>query len=128
MILITDGRDDEIRFRGQNLDAMMAAAGKNHIPIYMLRTAFGMKFGDVPQDKFWKPAIERSGGRFYVASDEQAILSAIDEIDRLSSGRIDVREYTSQRPQFGGYALIAVLLWLVAGSMKFAFPQFRTFP
>ena len=77
-----------------------------------------MKFGDVKQDAIWQPAIEQTGGRFYAAPDEAAILRALDEIDRLSAGRIDVREYTSQRPQFSGYALIAVALWLTAGAIE----------
>ena len=46
----------------------------------------------------------------------------------LSAGRIDVREYTSQRPQFSGYVLLAIGLWLTAVLLKFGFPQFRTFP
>jgi hypothetical protein len=128
MILFSDGRDDEVKFRGKSLDAMMLEAGKNHVPVYMLRTAYKLNFGEIPEDKIWKPAIERTGGRFYVASDEPAILRAIEEIDRLSAGRIDVREYTSQRPQFSGYVLIAIGLWLTSVLLKFGFPQFRTFP
>jgi hypothetical protein len=87
-----------------------------------------MKFGDVKQDKIWRAAVERTGGRFYPAPDETSILRAVDDINQVSAGRIDVREYTSQRPQFSGYALIAVLLWLAAGALKFGFRQFRTFP
>ena len=128
MLIFTDGRDDEVKFRGQALDAMMAEAGRNHIPIHMIRTAYGMKFGDIAEDKIWRAAIERTGGRFYPAPDEPSILRAVDDIDRLSAGRIDVREYTSQRPQFSGYALVAVLLWLTAAGLKFGFRQFRTFP
>jgi Ca-activated chloride channel family protein len=128
MILFSDGRDDEVKFRGKSLDAMMLEAGKNHVPVYMLRTAYKLNFGEIPEDKIWKPAIERTGGRFYAALDEPSILRAIEEIDRLSAGRIDVREYTSQRPQFSGYVLIAVGLWLTSVLLKFGFPQFRTFP
>jgi hypothetical protein len=128
MIFFTDGRDDEVRFRGESLNAIMLEAGRNHIPIYMIRTASKMKFGDVIQDKLWRPAVERTGGRFYAAPDEPAILAAIEEIDRLSAGRIEVREYTSQRPQFSGYVLIAIGLWLTAALLKFGFSQFRTFP
>ena len=34
----------------------------------------------------------------------------MEDIDRLSAGRIDVREYTAYEPRFSGYALIAVAL------------------
>jgi hypothetical protein len=70
----------------------------------------------------------RTGGRFYAAPDEAAILRALDEIDRLTAGRIDVREYSAQRPRFSGYALIAVALWLAAGALKLGVPYFSTFP
>jgi hypothetical protein len=87
-----------------------------------------MKFGSIVQDGLWKDAIERTGGRFYAAADEDAILSALSEIDRLTPGRIDVHQYTSQRPRFAGYALIAIALWLSAGTLKLGFRHFRTFP
>jgi hypothetical protein len=94
----------------------------------MIRTAFNMQFGAVAQDRLWKDAVERTGGRFYPAADEDAILNAIKEIDRLSPGRIDVHHYTAQRPRFAGYVLIAIALWLPAAALKLGFRHFRTFP
>ena len=47
---------------------------------------------------------------------------------RPATGRIDVREYTAQRPRFAGYIFIPILLWLTAGVMKLGFRTFRTFP
>jgi hypothetical protein len=94
----------------------------------MIRTAYNRKFGDVREDKLWQPAIERTGGRFYPASDEATILRAIEDIDRQSAGRIDVREYTAYEPRFSGYALIAVALWVSAAAMKLGFRSFRTYP
>jgi hypothetical protein len=94
----------------------------------MIRTAFNMKLGDIKEDKLWKEAVERTGGRFYAGADEDAILSAVDEIDQLSAGRIDVRQYTAHRPRFSGYALIAVALWLAAALLKLGFRSFGTFP
>ena len=37
-------------------------------------------------DDIWKPAVEATGGRFYPAGDEQAVLNAIKDID-LAVGR-----------------------------------------
>jgi hypothetical protein len=128
MLVFTDGRDDQATLKGQSLDDLVSAARKNKIPVYMIRTAFNMKFGDVVQDRLWKDAIERTGGRFYPAADEDSILNALNEIDRLSPGRIDVHQYTAQRPRFAGYALIAIALWLAAGTLKLGFRHFRTFP
>jgi hypothetical protein len=128
MLIFTDGRDDELNFRGRTLDAVVTQAQRNKIPMYMIRTAYRMKLGEIKQDAIWQPAITRTGGRFYAAPDEAAILQALNEIDRLAAGRIDVREYSAQRPQFSGYALIAVALWMAAGTLKLTFPFFRTFP
>jgi Mg-chelatase subunit ChlD len=128
MLVFSDGRDSETTFRSRSLDSMMAEAGQNRIPIFMIRTAYGMSLGQVPQDKIWKPAVERSGGRFYPVPDEPSLLRALAEVDRLSAGRIGMRQYTSHRPQFAGYTLIAVGLWLVAALLQSTVPWFRTFP
>ena len=128
LVLFTDGRDDQATLNGRRLDEIMAEARKFKVPVYMIRTAFNTKFGGVKQDELWKSAVEASGGRFYVAAEEKDILDAVHDIDRLSPGKINVREYTSQEPRFSGYALIAVALWLTAGLMKVGVPYFRTFP
>jgi hypothetical protein len=101
---------------------------KYKIPAYMIRTGFDLREGQIPTDKLWKPIMERTGGKFYAAYNEETILQAEQEIDKLSKGRIEVREYTAQRPRFDGYALVAVALWLSAGLMKLGFSTFRTFP
>ncbi len=88
--------------QGKTIDRLVATARQSAIPVYMIRTAFNRKFGDVREDKLWRPAIERTGGRFYPASDESTILRAVEDIDRLSAGRIDVREYTAYQPRFAG--------------------------
>ena len=128
MVVFSDGIDDQLRLQGETIDRVVATARGSAIPVYMIRVAFNQKFGDGRQDKLWRPAIERTGGRFYPASDERTILRAIQDIDRLSAGRIDVREYTAYQPRFAGYALAAVALWLSALVLKLGFRTFRTFP
>ena len=128
MVMFTDGRDEEKTLKGKSIDDVVAEMRKNKIPVFMVRTGFGLKEGQIPTDKLWRPIVEATGGRFYAADNEDAILQATAEIDKLSTGRIDVREYTAQRPRFDGYALIAIALWLAAGTMKLGFRTFRTFP
>jgi Ca-activated chloride channel homolog len=128
MILFTDGRDSELDRQGRPLDALVAEARTYRIPVYMIRTAHKMPFGRVEQDKIWRPVVERTGGRFYAAHDEDSILAALREIDRLSPGRIDVRQYSVQRPRYAGFVLMAVSIWLVAALLKLSVPVFRTFP
>src|SRR5207249_9141854 len=103
-------------------------ARDNKIPIYMVRTAYDMELGKVADDRLWQPAILRTGGRFYAASDEATILRALEDIDKLSPGRIDLKQYSVQRPRFSAYALVAIGLWFLAGVLKLSVPYFRTFP
>ena len=128
MVVFSDGIDNRLNLQGRSIDQLVATARQSAIPVYMIRTAFNRKFGDVREDALWKAAIERTGGRFYAASDEPTILQAVEDIDRLSAGRIDVREYTAYEPRFSGYALIAVALWLSAAALKLGVRSFSTFP
>lgn len=128
MVIFSDGIDDKLHLKGASIDQLVATARQSAIPVYMIRTAFNRKFGEVREDKLWQPAIERTGGRFYAAADETTILKAIEDIDRLSAGRIDVREYTAYEPRFSGWVLIAAALWLAAATLKVGFRGFSTFP
>ena len=128
MILFTDGRDSELNQQDRPLEQLLADSRRFQIPVYMVRTAFNMPEGQIREDKIWKATIEKTGGRFYAAYDDASIRRAIADIDRLSPGRIDVREYSVERPRFAGYALAAVVLWLIAALLKLGFREFRTFP
>jgi hypothetical protein len=128
MVIFSDGNDGETTFRGRALQDMMAEAQDREIPIYMVRLGFEKPLGQVTWDGLWKAMVERSGGRFYPAFDEDSMLRAIDDIDRLSTGRIAVRQYSTSAPAFPGYALIAVALWLTGAALTLTFPYFRTFP
>jgi len=128
MVIFSDGRDDETMLGERRLDDIFADARRTGVPVYMIRTAYGMKLGAVAEDKIWKPVVESTGGRFYPVADEQALLRVVSEIDRLSAGRIDTIEYTVQRPRFSGYALMAITLWLSAAVLKLGFRYFQTFP
>ena len=128
LVIFTDGNDGETNFRGQTLDQMMAEARRDAIPIFMVRLGYGQQLGDVTFDALWKPMVERSGGRFYAAPDEAAILRALTDIDRRGAGRLTVSRQGTPLPAFAGYTLISVGLWLAAGTLKLAFPYFRTFP
>jgi hypothetical protein len=128
MIVFTDGRDSELNRMGRPLDALVAEARRYRIPVYMIRTAYKQPFGKVQQDAIWKGVVERTGGRFFAAYDEQSIFDAIKEIDRLSPGKIEVRQYSVQRPRYAGFALAAIACWLAAVILKLGFRSFSTFP
>jgi len=79
-------------------------------------------------DDIWKPAVEATGGKFYAAADESAIMIAIRDIDRRSSGRVDVKRYSTEQPRYAGYTLIAVGFWTFAALLHLTVPYFRKFP
>jgi Ca-activated chloride channel homolog len=128
MVVFTDGRDSDLRPKGRPLENLVAEARTWKIPVHMVRTAYNRREGEVVQDKIWRDTVERTGGRFYAAYDEESINRALREIDRLSPGRIDIRQYSVQRPRYAGYALVATGLWLAAAVLKLGFAVFRTFP
>jgi Mg-chelatase subunit ChlD len=128
MIVITDGRDSQLNQQSGALERMVAETREWRIPVYMMRTAYNRREGEVLQDKIWRSTVERTGGRFYAIYDDESVTRALREIDRLSPGRIETREYSVARPRYAGYALIASGLWLLAAFLKLNFGVFRTFP
>jgi hypothetical protein len=128
MIVFTDGRDSQLNRQQTELDRVVDDTRRWKIPVYMLRTAFNRREGEILQDKIWKATVERTGGRFYAAYDDESIARSLREIDRLSPGRIETREYSVRRPRFAGWVLVALGLWLTAASLKLSAGVFRTFP
>ena len=128
MIVITDGRDSQLNQQSGALERMVAETRAWRIPVYMMRTAYNRREGEVLQDKVWRATVERTGGRFYAIYDDESTNRALREIDRLSPGRIETREYSVARPRYAGFALIATGLWLFAALLKLNFGVFRTFP
>jgi hypothetical protein len=128
LILFTDGRDSQLNLAGRPLAELIEEARRSKVPVYMVRTAFNLPEGKIREDAIWKATVERTGGRFYAAYDDASITRALTDIDRLSPGRIEVREYSVQRPRFVPYAFGGLMLWLSAAALKLGFRMFRTFP
>ena len=129
MIIFTRRPRRRNRTQGQADRVVIEDMRKYKIPVYMIRTGFDLKLGD----RFRRTSSgNRSSSRPAAGSTRPTTRTRScrpqAEIDKLSAGRIDVREYTAQRPRFDGYALVAVALWLTAGVMKLGFRTFRTFP
>lgn len=128
MVIFSDGQDSQVTVAGKPVEEVLAEALRAKIPVYFIRTAYDKAFGDAVPDQIWRPAVERTGGRFYAAADEATILRAIAEIDKMSAGTVSMRQYTTQQSKFAPFALAAVGLWAAALLMKMAVPVFRTFP
>jgi Ca-activated chloride channel family protein len=128
MVIFSDGQDTHAVYEGQSLDDILQEAADNEIPVYFIRTAYNQGLGDVLPDITWKLAVEKTGGRFYPAADEAAILEAIHEIDELSAGEIEVTQYVAHQPRFSPFALVAVGLWSLAVVCGLGVKQLRRFP
>jgi len=128
MLIFSDGQDTQVMIHGQSVTEILAGAVKTRIPVYFIRTSYNKGLGAVLPDDIWKPAVEATGGKFYPAGDEQAILNAIKDIDLRSEGRVDVKLYSSQRPRFTPYAFMATGLWTIALALQLTVPYFRKFP
>jgi hypothetical protein len=128
MVIFTDGEDDNAEVNGVDLDEIMHEATAVKIPVYFVRTNYGKGEGSLVPDELWKPAVAKTGGRFFAAKDENSLLEAIADIDRVSSGTIQVRQYTSQRPQFAMFAGIAIACWVTGAMLKLALPFFQKWP
>jgi len=128
MLIFSDGQDTQVRLDGRDLDEVLQGAYDHKIPVYMIRVAFSKQLGDVLPDEIWKRAVEKTGGKFYPVADEAAIFRAVHEIDQLAGGRIDVTEYTVNRPRFASFAIGALLLWAAALTLRLTGPYFSKFP
>lgn len=128
MILFSDGEDTRAIQERVTLDEILQDAVDAKIPVYFVRTNFGRSEGSLITDEGWTRAVERTGGRFFAASDEASLLRAMSEIDRAAVGTISVKQYTSQQPRFTSFALIAAGCWLAAALLKLTVPYFQRFP
>ena len=128
MVIFTDGEDTTRIVHGRSLDDILKSAVDNRIPLYFVRTNYEKEFGEGIPDAQWRAAVERTGGRYYVAKNEATLIAAINDIDREAVGAISARQYSSQQPRFTLFALIAFACWTTAGGLKLFFPAFARFP
>lgn len=131
MILISDGEDNQVMLGNRSLNDIVAEARQNKIPIYFIRTNYDKLFGagnfSVP-DELWKRAVEGTGGKFYVGANEDMIINALNDINSLTSGVINVNRYIIRQPRFVLFILIASILWTLALFLYFLLKSFRKFP
>jgi hypothetical protein len=128
MVIFTDGEDTTSIVHGRSLDDILKSAVDNEIPLFFVRTNYNKSFGEGIPDAKWKAAVEKTGGRYYVAKDESSLLAAVADIDRQSAGVIERREYASQQARFPPLAFLAAMLWTGAAGLKVASPWFGRFP
>jgi Ca-activated chloride channel homolog len=128
MVIFTDGEDTHAVVEGKSLDDIVENATASKVPVYMVRTNYSMTKGKVIPDELWIPAIAKTGGKFFAASDENSLIQAINEIDRVSAGSIEVKQYTRQQPRFAMFTAVALIFWVLAAGLKLTLPYFQRLP
>ena len=128
MVIFTDGEDTTRIVHGRSLDDILKSAVDHHIPLYFVRTNYDKEFGEGIPDAQWRAAVEKTGGRYYVAKDEASLLAAVNDIDREAVGTIAARQYTSQQPRYTLFALATMLCWTGATGLKILTSYFSRFP
>jgi hypothetical protein len=128
MVIFTDGEDTTSIVHGRSLDDILKSAVDNKIPLFFVRTNYNKEFGEGIPDAKWKAAVEKTGGRYYVAKNEASLIAAVEDIDREAVGTIETRQYSSQQARFSLFALAAVALWTSAAGLKLATPWFGKLP
>ena len=89
MVIFTDGEDTTSIVHGRSLDDILKSAVDNKIPLYFVRTNYDKEFGEGIPDAKWRAAVEKTGGRYYVAKNEASLIAA-DRRHRSRSGRRDL--------------------------------------
>jgi len=131
MVIFSDGEDTKVngpRLGGMNVEEILSSATSAKIPVYFIRVSYNKAIGRAFTDPIWKPVVEKTGGKFYAASDEATILSAIAEIDKVAIGKIVIRQYSTQQPRFTSFGLVAVGFWTLALALQLTVPYLRKFP
>ncbi|MGE3508582.1 MAG: VWA domain-containing protein [Vicinamibacterales bacterium] len=123
MVIFSDGEDTHNQLEDKNLDEVVQLAIDAKVPVYFVRTNYDKSEGQIIPDEMWIPAIEKTGGKFYAASSEAALIAAIEDIDRVATGTIQVKQYTSQQPRFAIFAFITMALWSLAIALKLLVPH-----
>lgn len=128
IVLISDGEDRQVILGERTLESILAEARQNNILIYFLRVNYGRFMGSLDGDAIWKNAVEKTGGKFYPAFWEPALLSAINDIDQAATGKITVSRYSTRKPFFGVFLTAATLFWATGTISVMSLKFFRKFP
>jgi von Willebrand factor type A domain len=128
LILFSDGEDTHAIVNGVPLDVIMKDAVEAKIPVYFIRTNWGMGAGKSIGDNLWIDAVEKTGGKFFAAKDDNSLIDAITEIDKLGAGTISIKQYANQQPRFAMFTAVAMLCWILAAVTKLTVPYFQKLP
>jgi hypothetical protein len=128
LVIFSDGEDTNAAVRGRSLDDILQGAIDAKVPVYFVRMNYDKEAGQHIPDDLWMPAVRKTGGEFFAASDEPSLVAAINRIDQVAAGQVELKEYNSQLPRFEMFAALAAICFATAATSKLTVPYFRKFP
>ncbi len=128
MVLFSDGADAEVLENGRSAFDVVDDARRAKIPIFFIKVGREVPGRVQVGDDIWRRAVERTGGHFYPGADEASIEKALSDIDKASAGTIELKQYSSERPRFAPFAMIAAAFWAAALALRLTVPAFTAFP
>jgi len=126
LILLTDGQNN----RGE-IDPLTAASAAQALGIriytigvgtegyapYPVRDPWGgISYQQVPvkiDEELLRKIADQTGGKYFRATDEQALRKVYQEIDKLEKSKIRVRQYRQRAELYSSYLGLGLLLFLV---------------
>jgi Ca-activated chloride channel family protein len=128
MVVFTDGIDAEVTEDGRSAMDVLGDARKANIPVYFIRVGTPGRGSQAIPDEVWAAAVAKTGGKFFTATDESSIIQVVNEVDRTTPGRVEMKRYTTEQPRFAGYAMLGAAFWALGLAMRLTLPWFQTFP
>jgi Ca-activated chloride channel homolog len=125
IILLTDG----VNNRGEIAPATAAdiaktfgirvytiGVGTQGMAPYPVQTPYGIQYQDMPveiDEGILQEIAQKTGGRYFRATDNDRLTAVYKEIDKLEKSKIDIRQYTRKQEKYLAPALLAFILLIL---------------
>jgi Ca-activated chloride channel family protein len=83
---------------------------------YPVQTPYGIQYQDMPveiDEGILQEIAQKTGGRYFRATDNDRLTAVYKEIDKLEKSKIDVRQYTRKQEKYLAPALLAFILLIL---------------
>ena len=137
-ILLTDGRHNAGRITPEtaadiaksfNIKVYTIGVGIEGESPFLIDTIFGKRYAyqrvDLDEDTL-KQIAEKTGGRYYRATDTASLEKIYGEIDQLEKSEVKIKEYTEYTENFVSYVLLGLVL--ILGSTVLGNTRLRKIP
>lgn len=96
---------------------------------YPVQTMFGTRIQQVPveiDEAVLQEIAQKTGGKYFRATDNEKLKSIYDEIDKLEKTEIDVKHFSKKNEMYAGFGIIALLI--IIAELLLRYTIFRTIP